>query len=296
MGKSLFEPLVKLSGKILEKTADFLTKPYFAVSDKFWDLDNAKLYFCGFSVILVPVVVAFWSVFLGVLLVELLVLLALGLLLALFFVSIGVWPVLVTSVGITGVTIFRLPRMVYSHCLVTYRTVMLRANGKLVSFLLLPFLHLLMPIAIFVDSLLVHLTWFTSISFVGYPHKPWQKIPEVLKEFWKKYVTDTERLFENFGHPSGIPQDWDGRVYGMPVDPIKIIINLCLYLVTLLPVSLGTFGIFAIKAIPIYLATLEDVGHSLRPHLVQEGAHRRRTPPCFCAHYYDNCTRATLGP
>ena len=75
MGKSLFEPLVKLSDKILEKTADFLTKPYFAVSDKFWDLDNAKLYFCGFSVILVPLVVAFWSVFLGILLVELIVLL-----------------------------------------------------------------------------------------------------------------------------------------------------------------------------------------------------------------------------
>ena len=44
--------------------------------------------------------------------------------------------------------------------------------------------------------------------------------PRSLDEFWKKYVTDTERLFENFGHPSGIPQDWDGRVYRMPVDLI----------------------------------------------------------------------------
>ena len=140
---------------------------------------------------------------------------------------------------------------------------MLRAKRKLISFLLLPFLHLLMPIAIFVGSLLVHLTWFTSISFVGYPYKPWQKIPEVLKEFWKRYVTDTERLFENFGHPSGIPQDWDGRVYKMPVDPIKIIINFCLYLVALLPVSLGTLGIFAIKAIPIYLATFLELWKTL---------------------------------
>ena len=127
---------------------------------------------------------------------------------------------------------------------------MLRANGKLISFLLLPFLHLFMPIAIFVGSLLVHLTWFTSISFVGYFYKPWQKIPEVLKEFWKKYVTDTERLFENFGHPSGIPQDWDGRVYKMPVHPIKIIINFCLYLVALLPVSLGLWGYLPSKRSP----------------------------------------------
>ena len=127
---------------------------------------------------------------------------------------------------------------------------MLRAKRKLISFLLLPFLHLLMPIAIFVGSLLVHLTWFTSISFVGYFYKPWQKIPEVLKEFWKKYVTDTERLFENFGHPSGIPQDWDGRVYKMPVHPIKIIINFCLYLVALLPVSLGLWGYLPSKRSP----------------------------------------------
>lgn len=263
MGRSLFDPLVELSGKILSKTADFLTRPYVAVNDKFWDLDNAKLYCCGFSIILVPVVVAFWSIVLGILLVQLLVHLALGLVLALFFVSIGVWPALVTSVGITGMAISRLPWMVYSHCLVTYRTVMLRANVKLISFLILPLFHLLIPPAIFLGSLLVHLTWFASISFVGYPFKPWQKIPDVLKKFWKKYVTDIERLFDNFGHPSGIPQDWDGRVYGLPVDPIKIITNFCLYLIALLPISLVTFVIFAIKAVPIYLGTLVEFWKTL---------------------------------
>ena len=132
-------------------------------------MPNCTVLYCGFSIILVPLVVAFFSIVLSILLVELLVLLALGLLLAFLFFSIGAWPALVTSVGITEVTIFCLPRMIYSQCLVTYRTVMLRANEKLISFLLLPFLHLLMPIAIFVGSLLVHLTWFTSISFVGYP-------------------------------------------------------------------------------------------------------------------------------
>ena len=256
MGKSLFEPLVKLSGKILRKTADNISKPFFAVSEKFWDLDNAKLYFCGFSIILVPLVVAFWTILLSILLVELVIFLTLGLLLALLFVCIGAWPALVTSVGITSVTLFRLPWMIYSHCLVTYRTVMLRANVKLISFMLIPLVHLLLPPSIFLGSLLVHLAWFSSISFVGFPFKPWHKIPEVLKKFWEKYVTDMERLFNNFGHPSGIPQDWDGRVYGLPVDPIKIITNVLLYLVALLPISLGTLVIFAIKAVPIFLGTL----------------------------------------
>ena len=256
MGRSLFEPLLRLSWKILSKTADCISKPYFAVFDKFWELENAKLYCCGFSIILVPLVVAFWSILLSILLAELVILLILGLLLALFFVCIGVWPALATSVGITSVTLFRLPWMIYSHCLVTYRTVMLRANVKLISFLLIPLVHLLIPPATFLGSLLVHLAWFSSISFVGFPFKPWHKIPDVLKKFWEKYVTDMERLFNNFGHPSGIPQDWDGRVYGLPVDPIKIITNVLLYLIALLPISLGTFVIFAIKAVPIFLGTL----------------------------------------
>ena len=75
MGKSLFEPLVELSWKILSKTADYISRPFFAVSDKFWELDNAKLYCCGFSIILVPLVVAFWSILLSILLAELVILL-----------------------------------------------------------------------------------------------------------------------------------------------------------------------------------------------------------------------------
>jgi len=256
MGKSLFEPLVELSWTILSKTAYDLSRPFLSVSDKFWELDNAKLYCCGFSIILIPLTVAFWSIFLSILLAELVILLALGLLLALLFVCIGAWPALVTSVGITSVTLLRLPWMVYFHCLVTYRTVMLRPNVKLISFLLIPLVHLLIPPALFLGSLIVHLAWFSSVSFVGYPFKPWHKIPDVLKKFWAKYVTDMERLFNNFGHPSGIPQDWDGRVYGLPVDPIKIITNLLLYLLALLPISLATFVIFVIKALPIFLGTL----------------------------------------
>ena len=52
-------------------------------------------------------------------------------------------------------------------------------------------------------------------------------------------------------------------MYGRPVDPIKININHGLYLVALLPASLGTFGIFAIKAIRIYLATLLEFWKTL---------------------------------
>ena len=259
MERSLFEGPFKLAGNILHYTGRYGSKPYCTIAEQFEKLKNARLYFCGFSIILVPLIVGYWGILLGILLVELLVFLALSLLLALVFVAVGVLPALITSLGIGGVTIFRLPWMIYSHCLVTYRTVMLRANPKLMSFLLMPLLHLLIPPATFLGSLLVHLAWFSSMSFVGYPFKPWHKIPEVLKKFWEKYVTDMERLFNNYGHPSGIPQDWDGRVYGLPIDPIKIVTNAFLYIIALLPISVGTFVVFAIKAVPIFLGTLVEL-------------------------------------
>ena len=44
-------------------------------------------------------------------------------------------------------------------------------------------------------------------------------------------------------------RDWDGRVYGLPIDPIAVIISILLYLLSVIPVSLGVFIIFAIKGL-----------------------------------------------
>ena len=256
MENSLFEPLIELAARILLFTTYCGPGFFKAVNDRFWEQKNAKIYFCGFSVILVPLVVALWIIFLGIWLAEVLIFIALGLLFALLFVCIGVWPALLTSLGIAGITIIRLPWMIYSHCLVTYRTAMLRPHVKLISFLLMPLVHLLIPPATFLRCLLLHLVWFSSVSFVGYPLRPWRKIPEVLEGFWKTYVTDMEVSFQEFGHPSGIPRDWDGRVFGLSVDLTKIITNVVLYLIATPPISLGTFVIFSVKAVPIFLATL----------------------------------------
>ena len=76
-------------------------------------------------------------------------------------------------------------------------------------------------------------------------------------------MSDVQRFSANFGHPSGIPQDWDGRVYGLPVDPIAVIISVFLFLLSLVPVSLGVFVIFAVKAVPIFLGTLVEFWKAL---------------------------------
>ena len=56
------------------RTAKILTKPFFWCVDLCENLDNCCLYFCGFSLILVPIIVAYWSVVLAVLFAELCVL------------------------------------------------------------------------------------------------------------------------------------------------------------------------------------------------------------------------------
>ena len=59
------------------RTAKILTKPFFWCVDLCENLDNCCLYFCGFSLILVPIIVAYWSVVLAVLFAELCVLVCL---------------------------------------------------------------------------------------------------------------------------------------------------------------------------------------------------------------------------
>ena len=256
MPESLCEPLLQRAWDCLYYTWKYLSKPFRSASKTFWNLENSGLYFCGFSIILVPLTVAFWSSLLAILLVELCVLAAIGLVIGLFFISVGIWPAFIIAFGTTSITIFRLPWNIYYHCLVTYRTVMLRGGLKITSFFLLPIVHLLIPPFTLVVCLLTHVPWFISISFFGYPMKPWSKIKPFHEKFWKKLVTDLKRFSENFGHPSGIPQDWDGKVYGLPIDPIAVIISIFLYCFSVVPISLGSFLIFSLKSIPIFLGTL----------------------------------------
>ena len=257
MGQSsLCTPCFSKAADILCDTFKYLSKPFKIISDKFWRLNNASLYFCGFSIILVPLIAVFWIALLSILCVEFFLLASLGILLGIIFILVGIWPAFLISAGITGIAIIRLPWNIFYHCLVTYRTVMLRPNVKIVSFLLLPIIHLLIPPFTLLTALLTLTPWFTAISFAGYPTKPWQKIEPFHQKFWKKFVSDVNRFARNFGHPSGIPQDWDGTVYGLPIDPITVIISSILYLVSAIPVSLGVLLIFTIKAMPIFLGTL----------------------------------------
>ena len=92
MADSLFKPVFKCFGNVLECTAKWITKPFRVVHNQFWKLDNACLYFCGFCLVLVPAAVAYWTAVLAVLLAELTLFSLISLLLGLIFALLGVWP------------------------------------------------------------------------------------------------------------------------------------------------------------------------------------------------------------
>ena len=261
--ESLLKPLVKISEKVLSKTGKGFYKLFEAVCKPFSDLPNAGLYFCGFSLVLVPLIVTYWLIALAVLISELLILCLLGLILGLIFALIGVWAGPITAVGLTGISLIRLPQNLFYHAVVTHRTVLLRTNLKILSFLLLPIIHLLVPVFTFLLSLIFYSVKYFSLSFGGYPLKPWMKIPDNIKVGLKKFASDMDTFFTNYGDPSGIPDGWDGRVYGLPIDPVVFVISLIVYLIVLIPFSLVTFFIFVIKAIPIFLGTLTQFWKAL---------------------------------
>ena len=253
---SLFKPLGRIAGKVLCNTLDCFWRPYSCVYHTFKKLPNSGLYFCGFSLVLVPLMVSYWLIALSILLAELLIFCLLGLIIGIIFALIGVWAGPITALGFTGMSVIRLPQNLFYHVVVTYRTVILRSNLKIISFLLIPIIHVLVPVSTFLLSLIFYSVKYFALAFAGYPMKPWMQISDNMKAGWKKFATDMDAIFINYGDPSGIPDGWDGRVYGLPINPMVFVISLLVYLTVLIPFSLIIFFIFLIKALPIFLGTL----------------------------------------
>ena len=168
---------------------------------------------------------------------------------------IGIWPAFIIAVSVTVITIVTLPQNMFYHALVTYRSVMLRRNLKILNFLLLPITHALVPPVTLIVALIAFFPWFAIESFIGFPTRPWRRIRKILNQLWRKFTTDVKEFADNYGHESGIPHDWDGTVYGLVVDPIVVIITIFVYIIGAIAMTPIIFVIFILKALPIFLET-----------------------------------------
>ena len=131
----------------------------------------------------------------------------------------------------------------------------MRRDLKLLSFILLPVTQILVPAISLIVSLFTLFGWFVSVSFCGEPLKPWKEIPNILEKAYTKFTVDIKRYADNYGHESGIPNNWDGKVYGLGVDPLVIAIAIFLYIFGVVSMSPVILLIFIVKAVPIFVAT-----------------------------------------
>ena len=120
-GESLQKPLLENWGKVHEKTSKWMWKPMTSFNNWLWDLPNAGLWFCGFCAILIPIYLGFLGVFLVCQAAIAALFATIGLILGILFIGVGIWPVFITAIIVTGITIITLPKNIYYHGLVTYR-------------------------------------------------------------------------------------------------------------------------------------------------------------------------------
>ena len=191
-----------------------------------------------------------------VMMIETAILLAYCSLHAMVFLAMGIWAGPISALLMTGFSLMRMPHNFCYHAVVTYRTVLLRTNLKIISFILLPFIHLSVPIITLILSFFYFTGRYFGLCVGGVPFKCWQEIPINIEDGKKMFVTDMEKYFENYGHPSGIPAGWNGKVFGLPLDPVVFIIGVGVYLLVVVPFSTAVFFIFIIRTIPILLGTI----------------------------------------
>ena len=142
---------------------------------------------------------------------------------------------------------------------------MLSKSLKLFSFILFPVIHILVPACTLIAGLLGFTPYYIYLCLGGYPLKPWGQIKEVHEEAFKYFVTKVAEFRRNYGDESGIPDGWDGTIYGNVFDPVIFIFSLILYLVGVAPVSLAVVCLFVIKALPLFLGIVESFATSHNP-------------------------------
>lgn len=169
---------------------------------------------------------------------------------------VGIWPVIPFTLAIVAITLIRFPINVYKTFKVALTSVVLKLNLRIMILLILPFAHILYPIIILIVGLVGSLGYFVGLSIVcvfngEFWFQPWKQFPKFIKEFWKTHVEFSNETCIIYDHPTGIPLNWDGTMYGFPFGPMKVILGFILTIYGMIVCGFGTFIIITIKYIPM---------------------------------------------
>ena len=166
--KPLYKPVLEDWWEIAGRTSVLIWKPFGHVCDFFKKIPNWELYFCGFSFLLIPLIIVYTLIYLAIIILELALLLIILMLMAMIFILIGIWPAFIVSFCVFFISIFRLPINMFYHFLVIYRTVILTKSLKMVNFLLIPIIHLLIPPCSFLLTLISGLACCLGYCLSGF--------------------------------------------------------------------------------------------------------------------------------
>ena len=88
----------------------------------------------------------------------------------------------------------------------------------------------------------------------------WTKMKKVYQEYWEVFATSVDQLAVDYGSSSGIPENWNGRVYGTGTfDPLIIFLSIILYVLTLVIHIIGITALFIIKLVPFFLLAFKNM-------------------------------------
>ena len=254
-------PFLKAWESVFLSLKNFIFDPFRKDWKVFWKNENNSMdkNYLGLFYLLIPLTDVTLVLLIILMLINLIMFISFMIFLSLIFTLIGLIPAFICIFGVTGITVIRLPINIFKLLLVTYRTVMLSFTLKLANFVLIPVINMFIPPVMLV-ILILYLPKAIVESFGGYPHLYWKKIAPVHLENWKRFATQIDEFTANYGHESGIPDNWDGTVYGMVAfDPVTIIFSVILYIIGVIPTTTSVASIFIIKAIPIYLESLNVI-------------------------------------
>ena len=178
----------------------------------------------------------------------------------LFGIPLGIFPAVYFSIVALLITLFRLPINIYTTLRIAYRTVTLKWDLKLCALLLLPLIHLLFPLVVFVTALMGSfgscICWTTSSIFKSKaPWSKWDKLHLHLQDYYEAHqrFVGEDGILGKYAHPTGIPTGWDGERYGLPI--YKILTWQWKFLVSCLLVFCG-FWICLVGAVYIHVVKL----------------------------------------
>ena len=253
-----FSTLVK---KVFTKTHEPFWNTYKQMQD--WS-DNATLVlrWCTLPLRTMIVLVGF-SLYLAIMATEAALVATTYLILIACSIAVGILPAFIGAAACFAIICIQAFPCAYVYLAIIYRTVAMTMALKVTCFVSTPIVMALMPPIGLVVIFIIFFLWCFMFGISGYGHATWLQLPNVTKEFWKYFGEHRERVRINHSH--GVPDDWDGRMYGFPVNPGIVFLSIVGYFVGLVIITPCVFLVTMFKSPAIFLLGVYEFWKRLGP-------------------------------